>query len=43
MCGTDSYNNDFKAKKYKIEKHSISKVKSNEREPTRREKYYSFV
>ena len=27
MCGTDPYKKEFKAKKYKLEKHFISKVK----------------
>ena len=27
MCGTDNYSKDFKAKKYKLDKHFLSKVK----------------
>ena len=27
LCGTDPFPTDFRAKKYKLEKHSISKVK----------------
>ena len=28
LCGTDPYPTDFKAKKYKLDKHSLSKVLS---------------
>ena len=27
MCGTDNHSKDFKAKKYKLDKHFLSKVK----------------
>ena len=32
LCGTDPFPTDFRAKKYKLDKHSISKVRSSKKE-----------